>query len=155
MTFDAATILLIEDDSVDAMAVKRAFRDLKIANPIVEAHNGIEALEHLRGGHGHAPLRWPCLVLLDLKMPRMGGHEFLAIVRDDPSLRSLLVFVLTTSELEEDRTRAYDKNIAGYVLKHNTNRDFAEKIRILVEYWRTITLPPVRQGCATLPDRLD
>ena len=106
MTDGTVTILLVDDDKVDTMAVKRSFRDLKIANPVIEAHNGIEALERLRGQNGYEKVPSPCLVLLDLNMPRMGGIEFLAELRLDPLLRHTLVFVMTTSEAEQDRMQA-------------------------------------------------
>ena len=97
MKIRTVTILLVDDDKVDAMAVKRSFRELKIANPVIEAHNGIEALERLRGENGHEKVPEPLLMLLDLNMPRMGGIEFLEELRRDPVLRRTLVFVMTTS----------------------------------------------------------
>jgi CheY-like chemotaxis protein len=134
-------ILLVDDDKVDVMAVKRAFRELKIANPVVVAGNGIEALERLRGHNGYEKVPPPCLVLLDLNMPRMGGLEFLEELRRDEALRGTLVFVMTTSSAEDDRARAYDKNVAGYVLKHRPGQSFLEAIRMLEHYWRVIEFP--------------
>lgn len=135
------TILLVDDDKVDAMAVRRSFQELGIDNPVVEARNGIEALERLRGEHGHERVPSPCLILLDLNMPRMGGIEFLAELRRDRSLCRTLVFVMTTSAAEEDRQRAYDKNVAGYVLKCRPGQIFLESIRMLQLYWRVIEFP--------------
>lgn len=135
------TILLVDDDKVDAMAVRRSFRQLKIANPIIEAHNGIEALDRLRGENGCERVPRPCLVLLDLNMPRMGGFEFLEELRNDPALRRTLVFVMTTSAAEVDRTRAYDKNVAGYVLKHRPGKSFLETIRMFESFWKVVSFP--------------
>ena len=138
---NAVTILLVDDDEIDAMAIKRSFRDLKIANPIVQAHDGIEALDRLRGENGREKLPSPGLVLLDLNMPRMGGLEFLDELRGDPLLRRTIVFVMTTSADEEDRIRAYDKNVAGYVLKHRPGQSFLDAIGMLHHYWRVIEFP--------------
>lgn len=136
-----ATILLVDDDKVDAMAVKRSFRELKIGNPIVEARNGIEALDKLRGENGQEKVTAPLLILLDLNMPRMGGLEFLTELRGDPNLRRHLVFVMTTSSAEEDRIRAYDQNVAGYVLKHRPGQTFLEAMSMIEHYWRVIEFP--------------
>jgi CheY-like chemotaxis protein len=141
MTGNSVTILLVDDDKVDAMAVRRSFRDLHIGNPVVEARNGIEALNHLRGENGNTRVPSPCLVLLDLNMPRMGGIEFLDELRRDASLHRTLVFVMTTSAAEEDRMRAYDKNVAGYVLKHRPGQNFLDAISMLEHYWRVIEFP--------------
>ena len=141
MKHNTLTILLVDDDKVDVMAVKRSFRELKIANPVVEAHNGIEALDRLRGQNGYERVPSPCLVLLDLNMPRMGGVEFLDKLRRDDALRSTLVFVITTSGAEEDRARAYNMNVAGYVLKHRPGQSFLEAISMLEHYWRVIEFP--------------
>jgi CheY-like chemotaxis protein len=138
---DTVHILIVDDDKVDVMALKRSFRELKIANPVIEAHNGVEALDKLRGQNGYAKVPSPSLVLLDLNMPRMGGIEFLAELRRDEDLRGTLVFVMTTSAAEEDRTRAYDKNVAGYVLKHRPGQSFLEAISMLEHYWRVIEFP--------------
>jgi CheY-like chemotaxis protein len=135
------TILLVDDDKVDAMAVKRAFRQLKIANPVVEAHNGFEALERLRGENGHEKVPAPCLILLDLNMPRMDGIEFLSELRHDPLLRRTLVIVMTTSAAAEDRVRAYDKNVAGYILKHRSGESFLGSMTMLKDYSRMIEFP--------------
>lgn len=134
-------ILLVEDDEVDVMAVKRAFRELKIANPLFEARDGIEALEMLRGSNGRQALPHPCIILLDLNMPRMGGLEFLEELRKDPELRTSVVFVMTTSAAEEDRINAYHHNIAGYVLKHSAGRSFLDAVSMLDHYWRVVELP--------------
>jgi CheY-like chemotaxis protein len=134
-------ILLVEDDEVDVMAVKRALKELKIANPFFRAADGIDGLEMLRGVNGKKKLPRPYVVLLDLNMPRMGGLEFLDELRRDPELHSSLVFVMTTSTAEEDRFRAYDKNIAGYVLKSSPAHSFIEAVTMLDHYWRVIEFP--------------
>lgn len=142
MMKDSVHILLVEDDEVDAMAVKRALHDYRVANPIVVAKDGIEALEHLRGENGKANLPRPNLVLLDINMPRMNGLEFLEALRKDAYLSDTIVFVLTTSNQEEDVTAAYRKNIAGYMTKKDAGRDFLSLIRMLSEYWRIVIFPP-------------
>ncbi|MEB0033044.1 response regulator [Undibacterium sp. RTI2.1] len=134
-------ILLVEDDEVDVMSVKRAFRELKIANPMTEAKDGIEALEILRGVNGCVPIPHPLIILLDLNMPRMGGLEFLDELRKDPDLHRCVVFIMTTSADERDRVRAYDKNVAGYLLKHDPGRSFMDAIAMLQHYWRVVELP--------------
>jgi len=134
-------ILLVEDDEVDVMAVKRALKDLKIANPFFRAADGIDALEILRGENGKTKLPRPYIILLDLNMPRMGGLEFLEELRKEPDLRSSIVFVMTTSAAEEDRARAYDKCISGYVLKHSTAHSFIDAVTMLEHYWRVVEFP--------------
>lgn len=133
-------ILLVEDDEIDVMAVKRAFRELKIANPLFEASDGIEALEMLRETGGNAIPR-PFIILLDLNMPRMGGIEFVKELRSDPALKSSIVFIMTTSAAEEDRINAYNLNVAGYVLKHSPGHSFLDAIAMLEHYWRIVELP--------------
>jgi CheY-like chemotaxis protein len=139
-------IFLVEDDEVDVMAVKRALTELKIANPFFRAADGIEALGMLRGENGKKKLPRPYIILLDLNMPRMGGLEFLDVLRKDPALHTSVVFVMTTSAAEEDRVRAYNKCIAGYLLKHSPAHSFLETVIMLEHYWRVIEFPE-RPSC--------
>jgi CheY-like chemotaxis protein len=141
MNVQPVTILIVDDDKVDVMAVKRSFRDLKIANPVVEAHNGQEALDLLRGENGREKVPSPCLVMLDLNMPLMGGIEFLAELRRDPDLHRTVVFVMTTSTADEDRIKAYNHNVSGYVLKYRPGQTFLEAIGMLEAYWRVVVFP--------------
>jgi len=136
-----ATILLVDDDEVDLRAARRAFTTLRITNPLVTARDGREALDLLRGKNGRARLASPYLVLLDLNMPRMGGVEFLTELRDDPELCQTVVFVMTNSAAAGDRTLAYQKNIAGYVLKQELDRSFVDAIALLHHYWSMVQLP--------------
>jgi CheY-like chemotaxis protein len=134
-------ILLVEDDEVDVMAVRLALKELKIANPLFRAADGIEALEMLRGTNGKARVPRPFVILLDLNMPRMGGLEFLDELRADAELQRSIVFVMTTSTAEEDRFRAYNKNIAGYVLKSSPGHTFIQAVTMLDHFWRVIEFP--------------
>ena len=134
-------ILLVEDDEVDVMTVQRALKELKIANPLFLAKDGIEALEILRGLNGNKKIPRPFVILLDLNMPRMGGLEFLDELRSDAEFRRSIVFVMTTSAAEEDRVRAYNKCIAGYVLKHKAAHSFLDAMNMLEHYWRVIEFP--------------
>ena len=131
-------ILLVEDDDVDVMNVRRAFQKNHITNPLFVAANGVEALEQLRGGDIPRDRR---IVLLDLNMPRMNGIEFLRELRRDPELRSTPVVVLTTSNDERDRIEAYDLNVAGYLLKPVTFSNFCELMATLNKYWALVELP--------------
>lgn len=134
-------VLLVEDDDVDVDVVKRGFRAHRIANPIVVARDGMEALEILRGGDGRPPLPRPYLILLDLNMPRMNGIEFLQALRKDPELEDSVVFVLTTSQNEADRVRAYKEHIAGYMVKSQAGASFKNALDMLNQFWTVVVLP--------------
>ncbi len=131
-------ILLVEDDEVDVMNVRRAFQRAHVSNPLHVAGNGIEALEMLRGDTLPADRR---LVLLDLNMPRMNGIEFLRAVRANATLRSLPIVVLTTSNDERDKVDAYKLNVAGYLLKPVTFTDFVDLMAALNKYWMLVEMP--------------
>lgn len=133
-------VLLVEDDEFEIKAIKRAFATHKIANPIVLAHDGIEALEILRG-ESPTKLPTPYIILLDLNMPRMNGIEFLAALRKDPVHASAVVFVLTTSSADEDRLAAYREHVAGYIVKSQVGPDFIRMVTMLEAYWRVVELP--------------
>ena len=131
-------ILLVEDDEVDVMNVKRAFEKNKILNPLYIAGNGLEALRMLRANEVPQTRR---LVLLDLNMPGMGGIEFLRELRADPKLRQTPVVVLTTSGDEKDRVDAYDFHVAGYLRKPVEFPNFMELTAALNKYWTLVDLP--------------
>lgn len=135
------TFLVVEDDDVDVMAVERAFRQLKIANKQVFAGDGVEALEYLRGQAGREKIQAPYIILLDLNMPRMTGLEFLEVIRNDNELNQSVVFVLTTSNDDRDKCSAYEKNVAGYIVKSDPAAGFLEAITMLDHYWRVVELP--------------
>jgi CheY-like chemotaxis protein len=134
-------ILLVEDDELDVMNVERAFKKNNVVNPLYVAGNGVEALEMLRGGRQPAVPRDRRLILLDLNMPKMGGIEFLKELRADPDLRATTVVVLTTSDEERDKVKAYDLNVAGYILKPVTLAAFVEIMATLNKYWSVNELP--------------
>ena len=131
-------ILLVEDDEIDVMNVRRAFQKNHITNPLFVATNGVDALEQLRGGKIPRDRR---LVLLDLNMPQMNGIEFLREIRRDPELNHLPVVVLTTSNDERDRIEAYNLNVAGYLLKPVTFSNFCEVMAALDKYWALVEMP--------------
>lgn len=137
LNYKPAAILLVEDDDIDALSVIRAFSRLKIANPIVRAKDGIEALEILK----NQEIEHPYLILLDLNMPRMGGLELLNTLRNDPSLETSVVFVLTTSKDDEDKLAAYKQHIAGYIVKEKLDDGFEDLVKLLDHYWRLVELP--------------
>jgi len=144
MPENTVNILLVEDDEIDAEAIERAFRKQRIANPVHVVCNGIEALEALRGGNGRAPLRRPLLVLLDLNMPKMNGLEFLEELRRDEDHKDHIVFVLTTSDDDRDKVAAYEKQVAGYIVKSKAGDDFVDLMGLLACYWRYVEFPPTR-----------
>ena len=133
-------ILLVDDDDGDAKAVQRAFQRAKIANPIVRAVDGVEALEILRGENGKAKSPSPCILLVDLNMPRMNGIEFVKALRADRGLRHSVVFILTTSKREEDIVAAYDLNVAGYIVKETAGLDFLNLVTLMDYYWRVVEM---------------
>ncbi len=130
-------VLLVEDDSVDAMTVKRAFKELKILNPLVNKTNGEEALEYLRDTANERP----CIILLDLNMPKMNGIEFLKIAKADEELKKIPVVVLTTSKEERDIVESFKLSVAGYIIKPVDYRKFVEAIRTIDLYWTLSELP--------------
>ena len=136
-------ILLVEDDEVDVMNVRRAFKKNNIVNPLYMAANGLEALAILRQDEKIEPVmpKTRRLVLLDLNMPRMNGIEFLRELRQDEDLRSIPVIVLTTSNEDRDKVEAYNLNVAGYILKPVTFSNFVEVMATLHKYWMLSEIP--------------
>ena len=142
MNSQLVTILLVEDDLVDVLNVQRAFNKNNIQNPLVTAKNGLEALNMLRGEAGYEILNpKPNIILLDLNMPQMNGIEFLNELRKDSQLKSTSVFVMTTSNSEQDRVEAYNLNVAGYIIKPVSFEKFVSAVSILKSYWQLCEKP--------------
>lgn len=137
-----ATLFIVDDDDIDAMTIERSFRKMKLLNPVLRAKDGQQALDMLAADQVPAPY----IILLDLNMPRMGGLEFLARVRKDPKLTSVVIFVLTTSKSDEDLAAAYQDHVAGYVLKQQIGNNFIDLISLIECYWRVVELPIPASG---------
>jgi CheY-like chemotaxis protein len=130
-------ILLVEDDSVDAMMVKRALKDLNVTNLLVHTPNGKEAFEYLTGKGNERP----CIILLDLNMPRMNGIELLKIIKADGELKKIPVVVLTTSRDIEDKFETFGLSAAGYMVKPADYKKFVDAMRAIDIYWTLSELP--------------
>ena len=140
MQSKAINILLVDDDAVDVMTVRRAFKKSKVNNPLYVASNGLEALEMLQPSNSEIP-KSRRLILLDLNMPKMNGIEFLKALRKDPNLHKTPVIVLTTSDREQDRLEAYDLNVAGYIVKPMTFSEVVDVMSALDRYWKICEFP--------------
>lgn len=132
-------ILLIEDDDVDAMTVRRALRDLNVLNRLERAENGEDGLAWLKNNQNPRP----CIILLDLNMPIMNGIEFLQALKRDAQLCKLPVVVLTTSQEERDKLDTFTLGIAGYMAKPVDYNQFVEVVKAINLYWTISELPPL------------
>jgi len=124
-------IMLIEDNNVDALSVKRALSELKVTNPLVHSINGQEALEYLRDETN----KKSCLILLDLDMPEMNGIEFLKIIKADQILKKIPIVVLTLSKKEQDVVESFNLGVAGYMVKTIDYKKFVETVKTINLYW--------------------
>lgn len=135
------TILLVEDDDVAAESVVRSLQKHGCNYPVVWAEDGQIALDILRDKDADRVVPRPRVILLDLNMPRMNGFEFLQQIRSDPELRGDVVFILTTSNADSDRTRAYHECIAGYMVKSAVGPQFVKLVSLLNSYQDAVRLP--------------
>ena len=130
-------ILLIEDDDDDVRLTERAFKKSGIDNLLYVTHDGEEALEYLRSESDGRP----CVILLDLNMPKMNGIELLKIIKDDEELKVIPVVVLTTSQEQQDKVESFKLSVAGYMLKSVDYKRFVDTIRAVNLYWTLSELP--------------
>jgi CheY-like chemotaxis protein len=135
------TILLVDDDDVAVEAVQRSMRKAQIPMHIVVAEDGQVAYEILKGKHPTKTINTPMIVLLDINMPRMNGFEFLDLIREDERLKPTIIFMLTTSGSDADRAKAYNKNIAGYMVKDSVGEHFKNLFTLLEVYRNSVALP--------------
>jgi len=134
-TSHEVNILVVEDDEIDTKALLRAFKRLRIANPVTVAKDGVAGWEMLQ------TMARPFLVIMDINMPRMNGLELLHKIRADAKFHDSIVFILTTSRDEQDKFDAYDLNVAGYMLKSDMGASFVRAIEMVENYWRVVEFP--------------
>jgi len=139
-------VLLVEDDRLNFVAVEKAFANLGIAQPLIHAQNGQEALEYLRDDSRPKP----GIILLDLHMPNMDGIEFLRTVKADPELQKMPVVMLTTSRDRRDIAECFDLNAAGYMIKPSDDASLTEVVKTIMLYWNHSELPSQRGICEML-----
>jgi CheY-like chemotaxis protein len=139
---ETLSIVVVDDDHVDRRMVTRSIRQRGIANPTVEARDGLEALALLRGEGGR--ISWPYVVLLDINMPRLGGLGLLEQLRADPVLRGTVVFMLTTSDDDRDIAAAYANQVAGYIVKSDAGKGLVELTTMLEQFRLTVSFPTDR-----------
>ena len=144
MTAGLRQILLAEDSENDVELTLAALAAHRVANEIVVARDGAEALDYLlrRGDFANRPPDNPVLILLDLKMPRVDGLQVLREVKNDPGLRTIPVVVLTSSREEQDLVRTYDLGVNAYVVKPVEFREFMEAVKAVGQFWAVVNEPP-------------
>jgi len=138
-------ILLVEDNPDDVQLTLRALKKSKIMNEVVVAQDGVEALEYLFGTGKYAGRDTkvlPQVVLLDLKMPKMDGHEVLQRIRKDDRTKLLPVVILTTSSEDQDRIESYSVGANSYIRKPVDFNQFAEAVNQLGLYWLVLNEAP-------------
>ena len=134
--------MLVEDDEYDVELTERALSKSEIDSELYVVWDGEEALDFLyrRGEFEDSPR--PDLILLDLKLPKIGGHEVLSEIKEDDELSTIPVIVLTVSEREEDMVKAYDSGASSYIHKPVNPDRFSKVIQTVQEYWKISQLPP-------------
>jgi CheY-like chemotaxis protein len=140
MATPAVSIMIIDDDEIDVRALTRGLT--RISNPVFVAKDGTEGLAMLRGEQGQPKVPRPALIVLDLNMPRMTGLEFLEELRSDSNLADSIVFILTSSNADEDKTAAYKHHIAGYVVKSDAGVSFLKAVQMVQKYMLCVQFPP-------------
>jgi CheY-like chemotaxis protein len=141
---DLKPILLVEDNPKDVELTLVALEKSQLANQVVVARDGVEALDYLyyRGQYASRPKGNPAVVLLDLKLPRIDGLQVLEQIKNDEEMRKLPVVVLTSSREEQDLLRSYKLGVNAYVVKPVGFRDFIDAIQELGMFWAVLNEPP-------------
>ena len=145
---DVKTILLAEDNPKDVELTLEALNVHSLANKVVVVNDGVEALEYLRceGKYKMRKQGNPAVLLMDLKMPRMDGHELLQAIRSDSRLKTLPVVVLSSSREEPDLKKCYDLGVNAYVVKPVNFKDFMEAVKHIGIFWALLNeLPPEKE----------
>ena len=139
-------ILLVDDDDVDAIITQRALNELKVTNQLIRKVDGEDALTYLKDEQSQRP----CVILLDLNMPRINGFEFLKIAKADENLKRIPVIVLTTSDVDQNIVDSFNLGVAGYIVKPVDYKQFVEAMRTVNMYWTLSLLPDVEHSHASV-----
>jgi len=129
-------ILLVDDDEIVHKAIRRVLAEKGLPNPLLTAKNGEEGMSILCSPDGPISRGVPVLVILDINMPKMNGHEFLKELRANPRVKDVPVFVITTSEAHRDLTDAYVQDVIGYVIKDDLAESLEKALEVLKQGWR-------------------
>lgn len=135
-------VLLVEDDPGDVLIAREAMAAGQLSTKIDVVTDGVEAMSFLRRGDGFDDAQRPDLILLDLNLPRMSGHEVLAEVKNDPELRRIPVVVLTTSQAHEDIAKSYDLHASVHVSKPVDFDEFAGVVKQIDEFFGSVAQLP-------------
>ena len=135
-------ILLIEDSPSDRLIIGEAFDKSRLSTQLHSVPDGVEAMRYIRGEHPYADMPRPDLILLDINLPRMNGHEVLAILKESPDYQTIPVVVLSSSGAEEDVSEAYRHHANCYITKPVEFKGFMKTVRSIEQFWFKIgTLP--------------
>ncbi len=147
MTSRPVEILLIDDDPVDVRLTTEQLAQSKLRNEVAWAKDGVDALAYLRREGEYADVRRPDLILLDLNMPRMDGHQFLGEVKNDPDLASIPIVVVTTSDEDADILESYRLHANAYITKPIGLEQMSKVVRAIEGFWfEVVRLPSDRPG---------
>jgi len=148
MLADLKRILLVEDSPQDVELTLEALAEHHLANEVVVARDGSEALDYLyaRGAFQGRPPGNPVLMLLDLKMPKVDGLQVLRAVKTDPALRTVPIVMLTSSREERDLVESYRLGVNSYVVKPVDFHEFVQAVKQLGAFWAELNEPPPRQA---------
>jgi len=137
-------VLLVEDDPGDVLITREAFAENKVRNHLSVVSDGVRALQFLRREAEFADVPRPDLILLDLNLPRMDGHEVLANIKSDLDLQRIPVVILTTSDAEEDVLRSYELHANAYVTKPVDFERFLSVVRQIDDFFVSVVKLPGR-----------
>ncbi|MGJ8595971.1 response regulator [Sulfitobacter sp.] len=138
-------ILLVEDNDLEVAILERSMKKMDLSNSLMRARDGLEALDFLKENLVTQELPYPFVILLDINMPRMNGHEFLAELRATEDLKASQVYVFTTSDSKKDVNQAYRNNANGYIVKPDSTSELTDILKALREFWSICENPNLSQ----------